>query len=369
MKNSEKIIILQHKFRIMKNLTLFVTAAIILFGGGVYLYYYFFRQVNAKLIETIPTDAAFIFQINDNETFLKSIKTIHPYINPLFGLDAYPGCQFFVDQLPGKYNQVIFSGHANGEALAILFACKINERAFEHLLSKLQIDVKNCQKFEQCKIYTFGTHLKRFVFTYHKGIFVASENMILLKKAIAQLKNPKNLTTLKSFSTLFNITEKNKKQNWLILNHERYFSGFERYFNHDTNSSLAQFSSSVPWSAYQVRFTGLEMLLAGYISVNSNFQNYFSNLEPKYLYYSSLNNSHESIDYEKDHHLKYAKLALPSQNDFELAIHAANSEYWERYLSELGMTKFAVAQMRLFAFSMQVETSTSLQIANGFIKF
>jgi hypothetical protein len=140
-------------------LTIATTAIIIIFGGGVYLYYYFFRQVNAQLIETIPTDAAFLFQINDNETFVKSIKNIHPYISPLFGLDAYPGCQFFIDQLPGKYNQVVFSGHHNGETFSILFACKIHEKAFQQLLSKLQIDEKNCVIFERCKIYTFGTHL------------------------------------------------------------------------------------------------------------------------------------------------------------------------------------------------------------------
>jgi hypothetical protein len=314
-----------------------------------------------------------LFQINDNETFIKSSKTIYPHINPLFGLDAYPGCQFFVDQLPGKYNQVVFSGHPNGETFSILFACKIKERAFELLISKLQIDVKNCIKFEQCKIYTFGTHLKRFVFTYHKGIFLASENMLLLQKAINQLKNPRNLTTLKSFETLFSITEKNKKQNWLILNHNRYFSNFKSYFVDESNNTFTQFSTNVPWSAYQVRFSGLEMLFSGYIAVNTTFQSYFNSLEHKYLYFSSLINSEESIDYEKDRALQYVKSALPTQNDFEIAIHAATSEYWGHYLSELGMKKFTIARMRLFGFTIQAEPlpATDLQItpANGLIKF
>jgi hypothetical protein len=354
-------------------LTLITVAIIIIFGSGVYLYYYFFRQVNAKLIETIPTDAAFLFQINDNETFLKTIKTIQPYINPLFGLDAYPGCQFFVDQLPGKYNQVIFTGHANGETLSILFACKINERAFKQLLSKIQIDEKNCIKFEQCKIYTHGTHLKRFVFTYHKGVFLASENVTLLKKAIAQLKNPKNLTNLKSFETLFEILEKNKKQNWLVLNHNRYFSHFESFFTDETNVSLTRFASNVSWAAYQVRFSKLEMSLSGYLSLNDSFQEYFNSFENKHSYYSSLSKNDESIDFEKDEVLKYAKLALPSQNDFEIAIHAANSEYWSRYLSELGVKKFSIAQMKLFAFTMGIETQPvafqRIKTANGLIKF
>jgi len=356
-------------------LTLLTTALIIVFGTGVYFYYYFFRQVNAKLIETIPTDAAFLFQINDNEMFLKTVKQIHNHISPLFGLDAYPGCQFFLDQLPGRYNQVVFTGHHNGDVFSILFACKINERAFNQLLTKLQIDEKNCAKFEQCKIYTHGTHLKRFVFTYHKGIFLASENVILLKKAIAQLRNPSNLTNLKSFEALFNIMEKNKKQNWLILNHYRYFAHFESFFTDETNILLTRFASNVSWAAYQVRFSKLEMSLSGYLSINDGFQNYFNHLNHKFLYYSSLGKNDEPVDFEKDNQLQYVKSILPSHNDFEFVIHVANSEYWSRYLSESGLKKFSMAQMKLFAFTFSVDAlhagtlrATSLP-ANGFIKF
>jgi len=342
--------------------------AIIIFCGGVYFYYYFFRQMNAKLIETIPTDAAFLFQINDNETFLKTVKNIHPYISPLFGLDAYPGCQFFVDQLPGKYNQVVFTGHANGAFFSILFACKINKQAFKPLLAKLQIDEKNCIKFEQCKIYTYGTHFKRFVFTYHQGIFLASENVALLKKAIMQLRNPRNLTTHKSFVELFNIIEKNRKQNWIILNQERYFSNFQDYFNDETNLALSQFSSNATWAAYQARFSGLDMLLTGYLAINGSFQNYFKQIEPKYAYYSSLSKTDEPVDFEKNIFLKQAKAFLPTHNDYEIAIHVANTAYWERYLSELGMKKFTLTQMKLFAFAFD-SLNTKFNTANAFIKF
>ena len=311
-------------------LTIATTTVIIVLGVGIYCYYYFFRQVNAKLIETIPSDAAFLFQINDNEAFLKSIKNIAPYINPLFGLDAYPGCQFFVDQLPGKYNQVVFTGHAIGEAFYILFACKINEKAFKDLLLKLQIDEKNCATYEQCKIYTYGTHLKRFVFTYHKGVFLASENVNLIKKAINQLQNPNNLTKLKSFQSLFKIMEKNKKQNWLILNHKRYLSNFESYFNDETNITISRFGASALWAAYQVRFSGLEMTLWGYSTTNSTFPDDF--------------------------------------NRCEMLLHAEDQEYWSHYLSETGMKKFPVAKMKTVTLTLD-SLNTKLNTANGFIKF
>jgi len=352
-----------------RNLFIVVTTfVIILFGVGVYSYYFFFRQVNAKLIETIPSDAAFLFQINDNETFIKTVKNITPHINPLFGLDAYPGCQFFVDQLPGKYNQVIFTGHANGETFSILFACRINEKAFKELLSKLHIDGKNYTKYDQSKIYTYGTHLKRFVFTYQKGIFLASENLTLLKKALNQLKNPRNLTALKSFETLFGIMEKNKKQNWLILNHQKYFFNFESYFNEETKSLFTRFASHALWSAYQVRFSGLEMSLAGYLSINSSFQDYMNNLEHKQLYYSSRTNNNESVDFESDVSIKQLKTRFPSQNEFEIVIHAETSAYWSRYLSEYGIKRSPVAQMKLFALSLD-SLNTKLKTSNGLIAF
>jgi hypothetical protein len=349
-------------------LAIATTSIIIILGVGIYFYYYFFRQVHAKLIETIPTDAAFLFQINDNETFLKSVKNISPYINPLFGLDAYPGCQFFVDQLPGKYNQVVFSGHNMGETFSILFACKINERAFEELLFKLQIDQKNCIPYDLCKIYNFGTHLKRFVFTYHKGIFLASENTTLLKKAINQLKNPQNLTALKSFETLFSVTEKNKKQNWLILNHTKYFSNFESFINDETYTKLTQFAANAQWSAYQIRFSGLNISLSGYLSTGITFQEYYNTLESKYLYYSPVNSYEKPVHYEEDPIILQAKTSFPSHCEYELAIHVNNAEYWSNYLTESGMKKFSVKEMKFFAVSFD-SLNMKLKTANALIKF
>ncbi|MDR0206724.1 MAG: hypothetical protein LBI45_05655 [Bacteroidales bacterium] len=351
--------------RLITIVTLFVLH---LFGGGIYLYYSFFRQANAKLIETIPTDVTFLFQINDNETFLKTVNNIHSYITPLFELDAYPGCQFFVDQLPGKYNQVVFTGHKYGELMSILFVCNINKQAFKPLLSKLQIDEKNCIIFERCKIYTYGTHLKRFVFTYYQGFFLASENIELLKKSITQLKNPKNLTTDKSFEDLFELIEKNQKQNWIILNNNRYFSHCKHFFNEETQSQLSEFFSHTPWCAYQTRFSGLEMFLSGYISVNHNFNSYFNQREQKYAYYSSLTNTTTSIDYEKDMMLKYAKNILPTKNGSEIVIHAAKPEYWNHFLSEAGMKMFPVAKMKMFAFSLD-SLNSKMYTTNAVLKF
>ena len=41
--------------------------AVLLAGVGIFFYYNLFRQSKSELIEAIPTDAAFIFTLNDNE--------------------------------------------------------------------------------------------------------------------------------------------------------------------------------------------------------------------------------------------------------------------------------------------------------------
>ncbi|MEG2070432.1 MAG: hypothetical protein RR034_03555, partial [Bacteroidales bacterium] len=71
---------------------------IIAIGTALFFYHSFFRQNNAKLIETIPSEAAFIFEINDNEEFTKTSSSLIPYLNPVFSLEALSGFEFFIDK-------------------------------------------------------------------------------------------------------------------------------------------------------------------------------------------------------------------------------------------------------------------------------
>lgn len=346
-------------------LTVATTVGIILIAAGIFGYYYFFRQSNAQLIETVPIDAAFVYQINDNKTFVKEVQNIRANISPFFGLDALPGCQFFLDQLPGKYNQLIFSGHVDNNKINVLFACKINKKAFEQLLQKLQIDVANSISFENCKIYSYGTHLKRFVFTYHNQLFCASEDITLLKKSISQLKNPKNLTSSKSLGNLCGIIEKNKIQNWLIINNEKYLNFFSTFCNEEMLPSLIKFSNATNWSINQVRFSGNEMFLSGYYAVNEEFYKLFSLYDNKKQYFSSASNEQPVVAIDKVPLLKYAQSRLPSSSYFEYVIHSESPEYWLRFFSPEAIQKSTLKNLKLFVFSidsLQPKMATSTTI-------
>jgi len=237
---------------------------IVAIGTGIFFYHNFFRQTNAKLIETVPPEVSFIFQINDNETFVKKSSSLLPYLNELFAMDAVAGFEYFVDKFPTKNPKIIISGHQTADKTVLLFSTKIDERTFRELLSTLRIDPRNYISFEDAKIYTFGTHFKRFNFTYQNNIFSASEEIELLKKSMVQLRHPRNLLSNKDFMHLYKMVEKNEKQNWLILNSRQYFanipdklaSQYKQNFNIDKSLSS--------WSAFQIHLSDNELKLTGF---------------------------------------------------------------------------------------------------------
>ena len=82
--------------------------AVILAMVGVFFYYNLLRQSKSELIEAIPTDATFIFAINDNDAFVRDSKSVMPYLNEMFLLDALPAYETMRGKLPiGDLNILI----------------------------------------------------------------------------------------------------------------------------------------------------------------------------------------------------------------------------------------------------------------------
>lgn len=248
-----------------------IISVILLFGVGIFFYHNFFRQTNAKLIETIPTDASFIFQINDNDAFVKTSTSLLPYLTELLSMSALPGLEYLVELFPVKKNEVMISCHTTGDGNALLLSAHIKESEFKTFLNDLRIDIRNSILFDKVNIYTYGTHLKKFYFAYHNNVISISEDIELLKKSITQLKHPRNFLTDKEFNLIYQLIAKNEKRNFILLNRERYFergnmllSEKHQYFS----EPIAELSA---WSAYQVRFSDREIILSGYMMNNSLF--------------------------------------------------------------------------------------------------
>lgn len=238
---------------------------------GLYFYNNYFRQTNAQLIETVPTDAVYIFQIHDNSAFISDATPLLPYLTEIFKMSSFAGFEFFLDHLQSDKEEFIISGHQNGENTALLYSFKVSENIFKTLFSKLKLDPRNFLSFNNSKIYTFGTHYKRFHFTFRNGVFSISEDLDLLKKSILQLESMKNLLGNKSFHKIYEMVNKNKKQNWMIINNSSFFTSLHKIFKTEFHGFLSNISQDPSWSAYQIRFNDNEVSMMGYSTIDKDF--------------------------------------------------------------------------------------------------
>jgi len=252
--------------------TISLILVIVTMGVSIFFYHNFFRQNNAQLIEAVPPESSFILQINNNEDFAKNTTQLIPYLNELLYMSALPGFEFFIDHLNLKKTAVMLSGYSNGENIFLLFSANTTVSQFSTLLKNLRIDHRNFIPFDKSKIYTYGTHFKKFYFSFNNNIVSISEDIELLKKSIVQHKHPRNLLSDKMFSKFYNIVSKNEKQNWLIIHNFRFFKLKQNLFS-DSYQHLCQSLSAIPdWSIFQIGFNDKEMILSGYM----DYQHVFS---------------------------------------------------------------------------------------------
>lgn len=242
---------------------------VILILGGIFLYHYFLRRPNAQLVETIPDNVEYIIQVNDNESLVKNINPILPSLNELLHLEALQGLQFFIQQFPKTHTEFIISAHTIGESTKLLMSCKNEERVFTNLLKHLKIDARNFTAYSDKKIYTHGTHYKKFYFTFQNGIFSVAEDIELLKNCIDRLKSRNNLLSNEDFAEIYMMIEKNPNQNWLVVNHKGYFQQAQKIINEGYYPILSTIEKNCSWSAFQMHIHNFEIMLSGYALMNS----------------------------------------------------------------------------------------------------
>lgn len=258
-------------------ITVLSIIAVLLIGVGIFFYYNFFRQTKSELIEAVPTDAVFLFEVNDNTSFAKDISPLLPYFNELFAMDALPAFESVHNALPANQYDITISGHPLDNGAVLLFNTHIDKASFKRLLKALSIDPGNCETFEQQKIYTYGTDFKKLYFSFVNHILSVTTSMDLLKKSIIQHRHPKNLLSVDDFKKLYDLAEKNKKHNWLFVS-ATYTDNLCSYFSAGTASKIQAFKSMSPWAAFQIRFSNNEMLLSGYTITSEKLMKRFDSV-------------------------------------------------------------------------------------------
>ena len=248
-----------------------VAILVILVAGGIYAYTKYLKRNTAELIAVVPSDAAFVFQINDNEGFVRSISSSKGCLNEVFSLDALAGFEYFADMgLANNDNKkkIVISGHSIDGQTALLFSVYMQQFAFYEILKDLKINPKDYVKYKTRRIYTATTHFHEFKICYLNGIFVAAETQPLLEKAIHNLAGAGCLTRLPDFQPVNDIIHKNVKQNWLIFNHSNFKECQSSKIDSTYRAAIGTIEELASWSAYQIRFNDNEVVLSGYSTIN-----------------------------------------------------------------------------------------------------
>jgi len=258
-------------------ITVLSIVAVLLIGVGIFFYYNFFRQTKSELIEAVPTDAVFLFEVNDNTDFAKNVSPLLPYFNELFAMDVLPAFESVHNALPANQYDITISGHPLDNSNVLLFNTHIDKASFKRMLKALSIDPGNCETFEQQKIYTYGTDFKKLHFAFVNHILSITTSMDLLKKSIVQHRHPKNLLSVEGFKKLYDLAEKNKKHNWLFVS-ANYTDELCTYFAPASAAKIQAFKAMSPWAAFQIRFSSNEMMLSGYTFTGEKMQEQFANV-------------------------------------------------------------------------------------------
>lgn len=274
-----------------------VVAAIV----GIYFYYSMFRQSETELIEIVPTDAAFVIEVNDYDQMVSN-SSLTANLNELFATDALPAFVAICSKIANSNSVATISGHATDAGMSTLYSIKADKAAFKILLRSLNIDPNNYKSFENNKIYTHGTNFKSMKFAFVNNVITFSENIELLKHALVQQRHPKKLLSNKDFKAVYSLTDKNKKQNWLIVNNVKYSEYLKTFFNQSFFENVSDVLNVAEWSAYQMRQSNSGILFSGYAFLN-NAANKFSS-----------NQTGDGFDI-----MKYLPYSVPSFSVFEVA--------------------------------------------------
>lgn len=237
--------------------------ALLLIGVGIFFYYTFLRQTRSELIDAVPTDAMFLFEVYDNDVFQKGIAPLAPYFTEGFALDVLPAYEDVYKKLSGTYDLTV-SGHPAENGVHVLFNTHVEKTVFKRLLRALSIDPANFTSFEHYKIYSYGTNFKSLKFAYFNHILTISDDLDLLKKSLIQHTHPKSLLSDKTFKELYQLTNKNQKQNWLIVKKDPFGHYLSTFLKEDVYARIQKDSPFADWSAFQVRIAHNEIFLSGY---------------------------------------------------------------------------------------------------------
>lgn len=208
--------------------------------GGVffigYLFFSRFTEKNARALDAIPEDAAFIIEIRhlpevwDKLTHTNlmwpDLKKKEPFsIIDKIGKELEKSGKKNLEL--AKYlseNKVIISLHLAGGGLNFLFACEnisSDEKALSFIKDVSGNEAKAARSYDDIQLYQFNAGSQRLVAGYLSGVLVFSNSESLTEVALKRIRDENKFDENKSFQKLNHTVSKNVDANIYI--HHRHF--------------------------------------------------------------------------------------------------------------------------------------------------
>ena len=96
------------------------------------------KKNTAEPLATLPADAVYVLQVNDNEVFMKSSVKCLPYLDEILSFNAMEGFEYFASQISAylpQTGQIVISGYLNrSNQLKLMMSTRASEGAFNQLL-------------------------------------------------------------------------------------------------------------------------------------------------------------------------------------------------------------------------------------------
>ena len=194
--------------------------------------------VNSALIIEIKKPQKFYSEISEKSIFLKKLKQlgeVSNFISDISFIDSIVKGDIKLNQLLTK-NPILISLHEVGNKKYYpLYIIRISGRFEANQILKAinnnwnKNNTITSERYNQAKLYKIINGNKKFFYSYHNGLLMASKSEILLEDAIRQSESESNLLSDNGLMQLMETSGNNARANIYIQ--FKYFQPFLNTWN------------------------------------------------------------------------------------------------------------------------------------------
>ena len=231
------------------------------------------QEKDLSLLHATPYNAAFIIQINDKDTFNKTVNHTHNTL--LFNKKLAAK----IPKIIAASNQIntsaklLLAAANSGDALAFLAISKTTKT-----IDTVKIHAEKVRQYNKTTIRIIKLEETDYYFAHYKSLVLTSSSQLLIENAIRQLDEKTNILSDSIFTRSYKTINTNNVANILINNKQSDFVLLNPFsFDNTTYSNKALTS----WTALDVSSSKDQLLLNGVCLSNddTNYLEAFKNIQ------------------------------------------------------------------------------------------